>query len=344
MQKTRTPPHAYRAVALVLLSVLMILTLSSCGTDALGTKTVTQQFYADSPKDKYGFESSRTFGGASYQLSNEKYKVVRKTETDAKRMTAISGNRTAFTPGKTFTLDGQDYVVQSVGVKKVPVQDQLAVKSDDDAPATLTKTYHDKGSNLHCKLNFQLQTVEKNKSKSWTNAGTFDINLVGYGGKYYDIGTTKLSGKNTLSDIQKKEEQVLEAQGLDSSVNRISEVSWKGKEYKDKVGNRCRDVLVSVQTQSAPLTATYTATMYRFTVNYVPEGAKPEQYLLQGTAVYTPVSHQAGWVRIVLYSLLGVGLIVLLFLARYLWKEHKLLTSGKEIRTIDGIRYTEDDF
>lgn len=328
----------------ILLGILLCWVPPADAKDIGNTKTVVKQFYADSPDDKYGFETTRTIGGKTYTLAGEKYKVLRKSNTDARQMDAISGNRTAFTAGKTFMLDKKTYVVQNVKTKTESVQETLAVKSASDAPAELTRTYHDKETNLNCKLTYALDKVQKTKKKSWTGAGTFTINLVGYGGPYYDIGTTKLSGKNTLKDIQSKQKAVLEAQGLDSSKTRISGVEWNGKAYIDDNGNPCRDVVVSVQTQDAPMTAVYTADLYRFSIDYVPEGSKPVQYLMQGTAIYAPVSSRAGWTRIVLTIVIVIGVMAIGFFLWYLWKEYKLMTSGKEIRTIDGVRYTEDDF
>lgn len=334
-----------RVWGMILLSLLMAVCLSSCGLGSPAEQTVVRKFYADSPQDKYGFDSSRTIDGEDYQLSGEKYKVLRKTSAPTRQLTALSGKRTAFTPGQSFSIGDVPYVVQSVSVKTEPVQETMAVKSQSAAPETIKRVYEDsENSELRTNLTYSLQSVEQNSSESWSKAEPFTINLVGYGGKYYDIGTTKLSGKNTLSDISKQQKAVLEAQGLSSSANRISGVKWAGKEYKDSSGNRCRDIQVDVETKSAPYTAKYTANLYRFTVNYVPQGSQPEQYLIQGTATYSPVKTTPGWVRIVFLVVLILGICLLLWLGRYIWKEHQLLTSGKEIREIDGVRYTEDDF
>lgn len=340
--KNRNQGLARRA-GLLLLILLMLCSLVSCGSQSTQRKVV-RQFYADSPEDKYGFESTRTIDGKSYQLTDETYKVLKKNTAPSSHLDAISGSRTSFTPGKTFRIGDKPYTVRSVKTQSEPVAQDVAVKSTSSAPETLVRTYTDPRTGMKTKLTYQLQEVVRNQDQSWTSAGTFTINLVGYGGKYYDIGTAKLSGKNTLKDIQTKEQQVLLAQGLDPTENRISGVAWKSKPYTDRTGNACRDVEVSIETQSAPLTAKYAASLYRFSVQYVPQGARPDQYLMQGTAYYTTESSTTGWVRIVCWMVLLAGLVLLVFAGRRAWTEYQLLKSGKEVRVIDGVRYTEDDF
>lgn len=340
----RNPSNFAPRLGLLLLAVLMLFSLTSCGSRTDRTRTVTRRFYADSPEDKYGFESTMTKDGKTYQLTDEQYKILKKNTAPSSHLDAISGSRTSFTPGKRFRIGEKSYTVQSVKTAAEPVSLDVAVKSAAKAPETVTREYQDKKTGMTTKLTYQLQEVVKNETQAWTSAGTFTINLVGYGGKYYDIGTAKLSGKNTLKDIQSKSRQVLEAQGLNPDENRISGVHWKGKPYSDQTGNPCRDVVVSVETHSAPLTAKYSASLYRFSVQYVPEGARPDQYLMEGTATYRAPSEAAGWVRLVLWLVFLVCLIFLGFAGRKVWKETRLLKSGKEIRVIDGVRYTEDDF
>lgn len=337
-----------RRAVLLLLVLAMALLLSSCSAGPPGrTRTVKKQFYADSPEDKYGFDSKIQMNGKSYTLQGEKYRVVKKTVTPPSELTSISGESDAFAPGKTFQLGDSTYTVQSVKTKPETVTKKVAVEDENDVPQTLTSTYTDRKENLKAKLYYQLDDVSGNKSGQWTDAKPFTINLIGYGQKYYDIGTAKLSGKNTLQDVRKKQKQVLKAQGENPDKNRISDVQWIGDPYRDASGNQCRDIKVSVQTKNAKEFATYSATLYRYSVKYVPEEARPEQYLLEGTATYAPVrgsSSPAGWVRVTLTAVLAAGIVLILLLIRYIWKEYRLVKSGAEIREIDGVRYTEDDF
>ena len=331
-------------VVLLLLVVAMVFSLSSCSNRG-NTKTVKKQFYADSPSDKYGFDTDTTIHGKPYTLKGEKYRVVKRSTAPPSELDAVSGNPSSFTPGKTFSIGNNDYVVQSVSSKPEKVSKTVAVENEDDVPQEIVRTYSDHDENLKTKLTYHLESVSSNSSKKWTETKGFEINLVGYGQKYYDIGTTKLSGKDTLKDIQKKQKDVLEAQGLNTDKNRISDVSWKGEPYTDSSGNKCRDIAVSVETAGAPMTAKYAATLYRFSVKYIPQGSEPNQYLMEGTATYQFAGNSsAGWIRIVLTAVLVAGIILLLLLGWYIWKEYRLVQSGVEIREIDGVRYTEDDF
>lgn len=332
-------------VVLILLITAMVFSLSSCSKGGIGTKTVKKQFYADSPNDKYGFETDAKFDNKPYTLKGEKDRVIKRSAAPPSELDSISGDPSAFTPGKTFEIGDKTYRVQSVSSNPEKVTKSVAVESEDDAPESIGRTYTDKDLNLKTKLTYYLDGVTRNESKKWTETDGFEINLVGYGQKYYDIGTAKLSGKNTLKDVQKKQNEVLRAQGLDPDENRISGVKWKGDPYTDNSGNKCRDISVSVETVGAPMTATYTATLYRFKVKYVPEETKADQYLMEATATYEPVGDSsAGWIRIVLTAVLVAGIVLLLLLGFYIWKEYKLAHSGVEIREIDGVRYTEDDF
>lgn len=317
---------------------MMILALSGCSNpfSKEEPKTVTELYYADTPDDEYSFEPTTMIDGQKYILDNTEYKVVSHDEAELGEISDFAPTKDAYEVGSEFTFDDIVCEVKDVKVseQEVTLKRTVSTKEPDEA---ISKKYKEGKKTIE--LVYTLDNVKK-ADDTWKKGGTFEFNIVGYGGSYYDIGNgTHISSTNTLADIQKQQKSVLAAEGLDANKTKISKVEWKNSAYTNKNGIKCRDAVITYQTKQSGYTATYKSTLYRFDVKYLNTELASDVYHMEAIGHYKRDKSnglKAGKVAAILV-ILG-ALAGLAYLGYTYWG------SSGEIKTINGVEYDDDDY
>lgn len=330
---------------IIVLATFMMVVLSACTSpiqyyNDYTTRTETITYTADNENDKYSFDAEKEYDGKPFNLVGAEYEVLEDNTPPSDTLVDLSGEAEKFVEGETFAIEDTQYQVVSVTTEILPLSFSEKVDPDLGAEESVSQTYKDESTGMETEVFFTLDRISDNEDK-WTEAGTFPINIIGYGGPYYKIGDFTISSSNTLEDIESKAKAILEAEGIDSKTNRMSDVKWAGKTYKDKLGNTCRDVQVTYETNAEGTVAKYEGEAYRYTVEYIPLSAAPDRFTLQGTAHYKMSSKV--FTRVLKVFLWIVLVIALLMVGYYIYTIFKNRQRGKN-RILDGEEYFEDDF
>lgn len=330
----------------LILVILIILSLAGCSSNPVSRavdkserKTVTHFYYVDDKNDQYAFPSEKVINGQVYKLEKTEYKQVHENQPPETSQTILLAKADAYAPGSTISVKGKKYQITKSSVSAKELSWSKNISKASDAEESVNRDYTDDSVKTTISVPYRLAEIRDNKA-SWKDAQNgFKINIVGYGGKYYQIGKFKLSGKNTAADVKKKQSLVLDAQGLDPENSRITNVDWDGSPYEDEYGNVCRDLLVNYQTRTPGYTAVYQGTAYIYDLTYIPLSATRNRYYMEGIATYV-LSHQRTThnLLVALYIVLGVALVVAV-VWYILYRRRKA-----RAQVVNGEGYLPDDF
>lgn len=315
----------WKPAAALLLCILLVFTLAGC--QKAPNRTVREVYSAGSKDDKYSFDTVRQFDGHQYKLDHVDYRVLSEKKPKTAKLETISAEPDAYQNGDIFTNDGAVYRVEKVTVKSVPVDTDVEMTTDEPV-STMTADYKENGQTVN--LAYRLLSDE------WVKADDIPIQIVGYGGPYYDIGDIRLSAKDPLKDVKKQSKAVLTADGLDARVYRVTDAAWRGPTYEDAAGNTCRDMKVSCEKHVAH----YRSTVYRYSILYSSAAEKPDRYQMEATATYTQDdSVYEKQVETVILCIVGIAAAVVLFILIMKWRR-----KDKPVAQIGDHYYSEDDF
>ena len=317
----------FRTKCTAILLMLLVAVLFLTGCQKKPNRMVRQVYRAGSRDDKVSFAPVRQFDGHRFKLDHVDYRVLSEKVPPMEKTEALSGDPDAYRKGDVFTIDGSVYRVEKVSSRSVPVTTDMEITSDE--PVSTMDADYQRG-NQKATLKYRLISEE------WVKADSFPIQIVGYGGPYYQIGDIRLSSRDPIKDIKKQRKAVLTADGLDPRVYQITDARWKGPTYEDAAGNTCRDITVACKKHVAH----YSSTVYDYTLLYSSAEEDPNRYQMQATAVYTPDdSVYERQVETVLLCLAGMLTAVVLFLL--IRRQHRKL---KPVVAIGDRMYSEDDF
>lgn len=351
MQSKSSPPKKVsefrrQHIILAILAGFLAVILTACSSnpvsravDSKERKTVTHFYYVDNKDDQYAFPSEKVIDGTVYQLENTQYKVVHENQPPETEQSILLGRPDVYTVGGTISVKGTKYQITKVSTVPKNLTWSTVVATERDAEESVNKNYTDDTLKQTTSVPYRLVGTKDNRA-TWKDAANgFKINIVGYGGPYYQIGNFKLSSKKTVADVKKKQALVLDAQGLDPENSRITTVDWDGGPYEDERGNVCRDLLVHYQTRTPGFTAVYQGTVYRYDLTYIPVSSTQNRYYMEGLATYVKTNQKmTKHLRMALFIVLGVAVLVGLVL--WILYRRKKRTEA----VVAGEGYTPDDF
>lgn len=335
-----------KGACLLALVLVLVFSLSACSDPVSSAvnrkerKTVTHYYHTDDKRDEYPFPSEKIIDGKVYQLEKSpKYHVVRENNPPETSRSFLIAKPDAYQLGSTISVKGEKYQITKSKVVPKELTWSKVVAKLSDAENSVNKEYTDKDTKLSVTVPYQLVSTKDNRA-SWKDAENgFKINIVGYGGPYYQVGKFKLSGKSTLKDVKKKQSLILDAQGLDPENARVTDVDWDGSPYEDEYGNICRDILVHYQTRTPGYTAVYKGTVYRYDLSYIPLKDSSQRYYMEGIATYVLTNQKTTkHLKVAFYIILVIALIVAI-IWYILYRRRK---STEQV--VAGEGYSPDDF
>lgn len=345
MKNPSEKKNIHRRIIGIFLILCLLAGLVACSNpvsravDQNERKTVTHFYYVDDKNDQYAFPSEKVIDGKQYQLEKTRYKTVRENKLPVTSQSILLGKPDVYSVGGIIAVKGKKYQITKVNQIPKDLTWLKVYETSKEIEETVDRDYQDEDLNQETTVTYRLAEIKDNKD-SWKDAKNgFKINIIGYGGPYYQIGNFRLSAKSTLKDVKKKQAKILDAQGLDPENSRITTATWDGSSYEDEHGNVCRDILVKYQTRMPGFTVQYQGTVYRYDLSYVPVTNMANRYYMEGIATYVLTNRSATRsLRTAMWIVLGLAILVgIVWLILYL---HRKKTQS----VVAGKGYSPDDF
>ena len=297
-----------------LFAVLFVIGVSFGKTDAFASTNEIKReetYTSADSNQKYDFDKTITENDVTYKLTDVKYvskeKKVEGTVTKSVVKTSDLSTYSTADFAETITENGITYsladvkkVTTGVGPRTQYLEQTLnfsAATTGDGIPDSVkTKVYDEvTGEYMETEINL-ISTKVTNTEVS--DEFSFIIKFYVTNGRYFSYKDNIITYNKDNPGLMKYANELLKDMNLDSSIYKISSITWEGNEYKEN-GVLCRNAVAKGEKVVNDYTAVYggDATLpannlaYKYVATYTADVVEPDAdtvYDITATAIYVP--------------------------------------------------------